>query len=118
MRAARQVNRMLPTPQEHLPRGYPLPTPEENKRYERIFARAFDIHARAHDFSAVNTWLDEHGITHHDGPRTGILSMDSDGPNYCDCYERAYREFDLVFVTKRTADPSPLLLNSRRSIRL
>lgn len=73
---------MLSTPKNHLPKGYPLPSPEESLIYEPIFDRAFEIHRRAHDFNRHE--FSAGSLNPVGGPGLGA--------NYCDCYERAYRE--------------------------
>jgi hypothetical protein len=88
---------MLKTPKKHLPKGYPLASTEESKRFEPIFERAFEIHKTAHDFDANVKKRDKFGNTNEFGPRDGILSpvlgrSKLSKAHYCDCYERAYQE--------------------------
>lgn len=90
---------MMPTPKTHLPKGYPLASPEESKRFEKIFERAFDIHETAHDFdSYLRTEMKGfRGMVTTLGPRRGILSpvrgrTKVSKAQYCDCYEQAYQE--------------------------
>jgi hypothetical protein len=78
-------DKQLVTPKSHLPKGYPLPSDEEHKRFSPVFTRAFEIHEEAHTFTVVP------------GPHRGILSpvkgrTKISRAQYCDCYERAYRE--------------------------
>jgi hypothetical protein len=114
---------MLKTPREHLPEGFPLPSEEESRKFERIWHRAFEIHAAAHDFDAVRSWRNKDGVTEHDGPREGILDAIEGGPHYCDCYERAYREFKQIYeetkgVFERDLWVPALVLDARRRIQL
>jgi hypothetical protein len=108
---------ILSTPREHLPAGWPLPSKQESSRFEPIWARAFEIHRTAHDFAAVKSWRDEKGVTQHAGPREGILATSQDDPNYCDCYERAYQEFEFVQI-RRNDRMEPCVFTTKRSIRL
>lgn len=84
---------MLSTPKNHLPKNYPLPTAEEDKKFEPIFTRAFEIHKDAHPFGSYVLTNNNQEL----GPRTGILSpvkgrTKISRARYCDCYERAYQE--------------------------
>jgi hypothetical protein len=88
---------MLSTPKRHLPKGYPLPSDSDHKKYAPIFKRAFEIHETAHDFDAVKPVKMKAGYWEVFGPRTGILSplkgrSKLSKAHYCDCYERAYQE--------------------------
>lgn len=122
---------MLKTPREHLPVGYPLPSKEESEKYQPIFIRAFEIHATAHNFRLNKRYYDHlSGITYEDGPREGILSFILDGTpfseeHYCDCYERAYREFEAsgqqgrgFRMSQHESTQSSLLLVQRRRIKI
>jgi hypothetical protein len=89
---------MLPTPKSHLPKGYPLPSDEESKKFEKVWERAFDIHASAHDFGSFLRKENKRGWIDVFGPREGILSpvkhrTKLSQAQYCDCYEQAYQEF-------------------------
>lgn len=86
---------MMPTPKKHLPKGYPLASDEESKRYKDIFERAFKIHETAHDFSSPLVKVKGAWVQY--SPREGILSLVKgttklSKAHYCDCYERAYQE--------------------------
>ena len=88
---------MIPTLKKHLPKGYPLPPPEEGEKFQPIFERAFEIHKASHDFSANKTQRSKEGYCEEFGPREGILSpvkgrTKLSKAHYCDCYERAYQE--------------------------
>lgn len=81
------VRGMLPTPKEHLPKGYPAtPTLAESDKYMPVWERAFAFHK---------------GECRNPDSRAGILGPVwpdiIDGVSrYCDCYERAYQEVILM----------------------
>lgn len=116
---------MLKTPRTHLPKGFPLPGNEESLKFQPIWKRAFEIHGKAHNFKAVISVIDSDGVTWHAGPREGLLSTDESDPTYCDCYERAYQEFEVtysklrgIFESERFRTDNTFALEISRSIRL
>jgi hypothetical protein len=78
---------VLSTPREHLPAGFPLPSGKESRKFEPIWIRAFEIHRNAHDFQSQGPWQ----------YRDNILAAIEGDPHYCDCYERAYIEFQMDY---------------------
>jgi hypothetical protein len=87
---------MLNTPKSHLPKGYPLPNADEQKKFDPVFKRAFEIHETAHSFKD-NQIVKIKGAWEEYGTRTGILSpvkgrTKLSKAHYCDCYEQAYQE--------------------------
>jgi len=111
--------RMMKTPPEHLPKGYPLASTAESQKYAPIFDRAFEIHATAHDFAALlasASWVAYQGYKLPECPRSGVLGVTEDDPTYCDCYERAYQEFQQYQKLRNIFGPTPSVIEEEPAI--
>lgn len=102
---------ILPTPKQCLPKGYPLPSAKESRKFAPIWKRAFELHVNRHIFNSYGT--SDYGPWVKD-----ILDPVGESKNnrYCDCYIRAWLEImatdkNAKYITTKVKEPTEELDN-------